>query len=251
MTDIVEQKNPAIRNVPVTESPTTGASPRRLEVDVRSRDAFELLKLGEAIVDLQADLRNLRLEKEDLRFERERYKASAADYQGKLISALEELDAARSFREEAEQLRREVVAIAKEFRGKLADQLQWAAEQQLELQRNHDDLLVAQNKAHEGRLREVVTTLKSDYESLLRDETARAHELQSAAEKQRELQRGQHDLLVNQNKAHEGRLREVVGTLKSDYESLLRDEVVALAHEFQNKLPLEEPTHKKGRWWRT
>ena len=215
-TDIVEQKNPAIRNVPVTESPTTGASPRRLEVDVRSRDAFELLKLGEAIVGLQADLRNLRLEKEDLRFERERYKASAADYQGKLISALEELDAARSFREEAKQLRREVVTIANEFQGKLADELQSAAEKQRELQRSQNDSLVAQN-----------------------------------AEKQRELQRVHHDLLVAQNKAHEGRLREVVATLQSDYESLLRDEVVALAHEFENKLPLEEPSHKKSRWWRT
>ena len=87
---------------------------------MRSRDAFELLELGEAIVSIRSDLRDLRLEKDDLRFERDRYKAAATDFQQKLVGALDDLEKARSFYEEAEQLRRDLVALAKEFKERFA-----------------------------------------------------------------------------------------------------------------------------------
>jgi len=75
------------------------AKVKNVTSDTRSREAFELLKLGEAICSLQVDQRKMRLSVEDLRFERDRYKSSAAAFQNKLNDALHENSRLRDLRD--------------------------------------------------------------------------------------------------------------------------------------------------------
>jgi hypothetical protein len=72
---------------------------RKMDIDTRNRETFELLKLGEVIGNLQTDQRKMRLNAEDMRFERDRYKASAASFQEKLVEALNENARLRDLRE--------------------------------------------------------------------------------------------------------------------------------------------------------
>jgi hypothetical protein len=146
----------------MTNGQSAMASPsRHVGVDVRSRDAFELLKLGEAIVNLQSDLRRLQLEKEDLRFDRNRYQASAVQYQEKLLRALNELDQARSNYEETRDIRREVVGLAREFAKRLECERNKISEDIYEERRQHDlEVLRAELKAeYDNRLRHEIVSL--------------------------------------------------------------------------------------------
>ncbi|NWK96313.1 hypothetical protein DM806_11700 [Sphingobium lactosutens] len=72
---------------------------RQMEIEARGRETFELLKLGDLIANLQKDQRKMRLDAEDMRFERDRYKASAASFQEKLVEALNENARLRDLRE--------------------------------------------------------------------------------------------------------------------------------------------------------
>ncbi|MDO6413669.1 hypothetical protein Q4F19_04670 [Sphingomonas sp. BIUV-7] len=90
--------------------------------DVWSRDALELLKLGEAIVDLRADQRSLRLEKEELRFERDRLRSAVGELQSKLTVTLADLDQALREREAMDDLRREIEKIAREYEARLEEE---------------------------------------------------------------------------------------------------------------------------------
>lgn len=96
--DEVERTDVAMRNETST-SPSNLPKMKQVGVDTRSREAFELLKLGEAICNLQVDQRKMRLNAEDMRFERDRYKASAAAFQDKLNAALNENTRLRDLRE--------------------------------------------------------------------------------------------------------------------------------------------------------
>jgi len=96
--DEVEQKNVSLRDE-TSSTPATAPKIKMIGVDTRSREAFELLKLGEAICSLQADQRRMRLDADDMRFERDRYKASAAAFQDKLAEALNENARLRDLRE--------------------------------------------------------------------------------------------------------------------------------------------------------
>ncbi|MGO4168385.1 hypothetical protein [Novosphingobium sp. YAF33] len=96
--DEVERKDVAMRNEPPA-SPSNPPKMKQVGFDTRSREAFELLKLGEAICNLQVDQRKMRLNAEDMRFERDRYKASAAAFQDKLTAALNENARLRDLRE--------------------------------------------------------------------------------------------------------------------------------------------------------
>jgi hypothetical protein len=93
-----ERKGVTVRN-DTSDTGATISKVKQVGVDTRSREAFELLKLGEAICDLQADQRKMRLSAEDMRFERDRYKASAAAFQDKLAAALNENGRLRDLRE--------------------------------------------------------------------------------------------------------------------------------------------------------
>ncbi|WP_156106135.1 hypothetical protein [Sphingobium sp. ba1] len=93
-----ERKGVTVRSDTSDKSPTI-SKVKQVGVDTRSREAFELLKLGEAICNLQVDQRKMRLNAEDMRFERDRYKASAAAFQDKLAAALNENGRLRDLRE--------------------------------------------------------------------------------------------------------------------------------------------------------
>lgn len=149
----------------ITSGQSAMANPsRQVGVDVRSRDAFELLKLGEAIVNLQSDLRSLRLEKEDLRFERNRYQASAVQYQERLIRALDELDQVRSNYEETRDIRREVVSLAREFSERLRCERNKIPEHRYEERLQHEiSALRAELKAeYDNRLRHEIVSLSRE-----------------------------------------------------------------------------------------
>jgi small-conductance mechanosensitive channel len=91
-----ERKDVMVRN----ENPApTQPNIRQARVDTRSREAFELLKLGEAICKLQVDQRKMLRSTEDMRFERDRFKSSAASFQDKLFEALNENTRLRDLRE--------------------------------------------------------------------------------------------------------------------------------------------------------
>lgn len=96
--DEVRHKDLAMQSE-ISATSTNRANMNRVGIDVRSREAFELLKLGEAICNLQVDQRKMRLNAEDMRFERDRYKASAAEFQKKLSAALDENARLRDLRE--------------------------------------------------------------------------------------------------------------------------------------------------------
>lgn len=96
--DEVERKDVTVRSE-TSNNPSTVPKMKQVGVDTRSREAFELLKLGEAICNLQVDQRKMRLNAEDMRFERDRYKASAAAFQDKLAVALNENARLRDLRE--------------------------------------------------------------------------------------------------------------------------------------------------------
>lgn len=85
----------------VAQHTTASASSTTVEIgtDTRSRDAFEILQLGEAVFQLQREQRKLRLAAEEMRFERDRYRASAEAFQGKLAEALAENSRLRDLRE--------------------------------------------------------------------------------------------------------------------------------------------------------
>ncbi|WP_336975217.1 hypothetical protein [Sphingobium aromaticiconvertens] len=93
-----EHRDVTVRN-DTSDKPAAISKVRQVGVDTRSREAFELLKLGEAICNLQVDQRKMRLSAEDMRFERDRYKASAAAFQDKLVAALNENARLRDLRE--------------------------------------------------------------------------------------------------------------------------------------------------------
>lgn len=96
--DEVERKDLPANNEG-SASPLSMAKAKQVTSDTRSREAFELLKLGEAICSLQVDQRKMRLSVDDIRFERDRYKASAAAFQQKLTDALNENTRLRDLRE--------------------------------------------------------------------------------------------------------------------------------------------------------
>lgn len=178
----MEQDSSALQTGAITESKAKLATSRRLEVDVRSRGAFELLELGEAIVSIRSDLRDLRLEKDDLRFERDRYKAAAADFQKKLVGALNDLDLARSFHEEAEQLRRDIVVLAKEFRERFVRDHNTA---QLNSENRLRGTVASLKAAHEVELQKAVASLKAEHEVELRrtvESLGSEHELELRGE---------------------------------------------------------------------
>ena len=164
----MEQDSPAPSVGAITDSKAASPAARRIDVDVRSRDAFELLKLGEAIVAIKTDMRSLRLEKEDLRFERDRYKTAATDYQRKLVGALDDLDRARSIGEGAEQVRRDVLVLAAEFKERLAREQSVAIDQNAQIKYLHDQN-IAQATVYEDRLRETVASLNAEHEAALHD----------------------------------------------------------------------------------
>lgn len=84
----------------LSETPASALSHmRQMDVETRGHEAFELLRLGELIGNLQTDQRKMRLDAEDMRFERDRYKASAASFQDKLAEALNENARLRDLRE--------------------------------------------------------------------------------------------------------------------------------------------------------
>ncbi len=206
---------------PKSEPPAAGNPSRQVGIDVRSRDAFELLKLGEAIVTLQADLRNLRLEKEDLRFDRNRYQASAAQYQSKLTSALAELDQARVYRDEAGRTRREVVILAQEFEDRLSHE------------RNEITALRADLKAeYDHRLRDEIRSLSREIGNQLERERS------LVAESRREneaLQREIAELRAQHEKVLENQLAMLRAELKVESDLRVRREIVMLARECATK----------------
>jgi len=97
---------------------------KHVGIDTRSREAFELLKLGEAICNLQTDQRKMRLNSDDMRFERDRYKASAASFQDKLTESLKENARLRDLREVLRSLSLQVERTS-------ATQLQEAQEERI------------------------------------------------------------------------------------------------------------------------
>lgn len=94
----VDHKDVAAQNE-TSSTPPAVAKMKQVGIDTRSREAFELLKIGEAICNLQVDQRRMRMDAEDMRFERDRYKASAAAFQDKLAAALTENNRLRDLRE--------------------------------------------------------------------------------------------------------------------------------------------------------
>ena len=138
---------------------------RQVEVDTRSREAFELLKLGEAICNLQVDQRKMRLSAEDMRFERDRYKASAAAFQDKLVAALNENARLRDLREVLGTLSQQKEAAvaqhasAEAERNRLAAALHEGEERTRMLRRDNEKL--------SGELREMRETLSQQKEAAL------------------------------------------------------------------------------------
>ncbi|MET0371464.1 MAG: hypothetical protein ABW039_08820 [Sphingobium sp.] len=166
----------------ITEQRTAGLLARQVEVDLHSREAFEMLGLGEAIVGLKGDLRTLRLEKEDLRFDRDRYRASAAQTQSKLSQALRELDQNRVSREELGQLRGEVVQLARDCEARVIHERDSMTEQVRNVTQAHHAELAALRAQHElektamrdefhDRLRQVVVSLAGECAAKIRNET--------------------------------------------------------------------------------
>ena len=122
-----------------SDKSATIAKVKQVEVDTRSREAFELLKLGEAICNLQADQRKMRLNAEDMRFERDRYKASAAAFQDKLAAALNENNRLRDLREVLATLSIETSAALAERESELARLVAALNESDIRLAMMHQD----------------------------------------------------------------------------------------------------------------
>jgi len=133
-----ERKGVTVRN-DTSDKSAAIAKVKQVEVDTRSREAFELLKLGEAICNLQADQRKMRLNAEDMRFERDRYKASAAAFQDKLAAALNENNRLRDLREVLATLSIETSAALAERESELARLVAALNESDIRLAMMHQD----------------------------------------------------------------------------------------------------------------
>jgi hypothetical protein len=139
----------------IAEQRTAGLPSRQIEVDLHSREAFEMLRLGEAIVSLRGDLRTLRLEKEDLRFDRDRYRASAAQTQSKLVQALRELDQNRISQEEMGRARGEIVQLARDCEARVLAERHAVQEQIHQLMRENEERINHERHAAEERIRSI------------------------------------------------------------------------------------------------
>ena len=143
---------------------SASASPqmRQIDLDTHSLDAFEMLRLGEVISNLQADQRKMRLAAEDMRFERDRYKASAASFQDKLTEALNENARLRDLRDVMKTLAVQMDEAAQQQSS--GDQLR------LEMASLEDEL--EQSKARSEEMRHAFIGITRD---LINEIQARSH----------------------------------------------------------------------------